>query len=46
MFKPEGIITPVLTALDENEKFNPAAYRDFIDYLIDAGVHGIFTIRY
>ncbi|TCP90124.1 4-hydroxy-tetrahydrodipicolinate synthase [Cricetibacter osteomyelitidis] len=44
MFKPEGIITPVLTALDENEKFNPSAYKDFIDYLIDAGVHGIFTL--
>lgn len=44
MFKPEGIITPVLTALDENEKFNPIAYRDFIDHLINAGVHGIFTL--
>lgn len=44
MFKPEGIITPVLTALDENEKFNPSAYRDFIDHLINAGVHGIFTL--
>ncbi|PJG84571.1 4-hydroxy-tetrahydrodipicolinate synthase [Conservatibacter flavescens] len=44
MFKPEGIITPVLTALDENEKFNPSAYRDFINYLIGAGVHGIFAL--
>lgn len=44
MFKPEGIVTPVLTALDENEKFNPQAYKEFIDYLIKAGVHGIFPL--
>ena len=44
MFKPEGIVTPVLTALDENEKFNPQAYKAFIDYLIKAGVHGIFPL--
>ena len=23
MFEAKGLITPVLTALDENEKFNP-----------------------
>lgn len=44
MFKPHGIITPVLTALDEQENFNPEAYADFIDYLIKAGVHGIFAL--
>lgn len=44
MFKPQGIVTPVLTALDENEKFNPQAYKEFIDYLIDAGIHGIFPL--
>ncbi|WP_032093310.1 dihydrodipicolinate synthase family protein [Necropsobacter rosorum] len=44
MIKPQGIVTPVLTALDENERFNPTAYKDFIDYLIDAGVHGIFPL--
>lgn len=44
MFKPEGIVTPVLTALNENEKFNPQAYKAFIDYLIKAGVHGIFPL--
>ena len=42
MFEAKGLITPVLTALDENEKFNPTAYKDFINMLIEAGVHGIF----
>ena len=31
-------------ALDENEKFNPTAYKDFINMLIEAGVHGIFPL--
>lgn len=44
MFKPQGIVAPVLTALDENEKFNPEAYSEFIDYLIKAGIHGIFPL--
>lgn len=44
MFKPQGIVTPVLTALDENERFNPDAYKEFIDHLIKAGVHGIFPL--
>ena len=44
MFKPYGVITPVLTALDENENFNKAAYQEFIDHLIKAGVHGIFSL--
>ncbi|MDG2954397.1 dihydrodipicolinate synthase family protein [Bisgaard Taxon 10/6] len=44
MFKPEGVVAPVLTALDENEKFNPEAYKEFIDYLIQAGIHGIFPL--
>ncbi len=44
MFKPYGVITPVLTALDENENFNAEAYKVFIDHLIKAGVHGIFSL--
>lgn len=44
MFKPYGVITPVLTALDDNEEFNPKAYTDFINHLIDSGVHGIFAL--
>ncbi len=44
MFKPTGIITPVLTALDDNENFNSEAYKVFIDKLVRAGVHGIFSL--
>ncbi|WP_439290873.1 dihydrodipicolinate synthase family protein [Lonepinella koalarum] len=43
-FKPVGIVAPVLTALDDNEKFNPQAYQEYIDYLIKAGIHGIFPL--
>lgn len=44
MFKPYGVITPVLTALDDNENFNPTEYANFIDHLITEGVHGIFAL--
>ena len=43
-FKPHGIITPVLTALDEHENFNKVAYQEFINHLIESGVHGIFAL--
>ena len=44
MFKPYGVITPVLTALDDKEEFNPKAYAAFINHLIEHGVHGIFAL--
>jgi len=44
MFKPQGIITPVLTTLTAEEKFDAAAYKKFIDHLIKAGVSGIFPL--
>lgn len=44
MFKAEGLITPVVTALTENEEFNKKEYQAFIDHLIKAGVHGIFPL--
>ena len=44
MFKPYGIITPVLTALDENENFNRAAHMEFVNRLVERGVHGIFPL--
>ena len=43
-FKAYGVITPVLTALDEHENFNKKAYQEFIDHLIKSGVHGIFAL--
>ena len=44
MFKAEGLITPVVTALTETEEFNKKEYQAFIDHLIKAGVHGIFPL--
>ncbi len=44
MFKPEGIITPILTTLTEDEKFNEKEYRVQINRLINAGVSGIFPL--
>ena len=44
MFQAKGLITPVLTALDENEQFNPSMYKEFINHLIEAGVSGIFPL--
>ena len=45
MFEAKGLITPVVTALTEDEKFNPGVYAEFIDHLITAGVDGIFPHR-
>ena len=42
MFMPKGIIVPVVTPVDENYKFNEAAYRKLIEYFVENGVHGIF----
>lgn len=44
MFKPQGIITPVLTTLTQDEKFDKKEYKALIDRLIGAGVSGIFPL--
>lgn len=44
MFKAEGLITPVVTALTETEEFNKKEYQAFINHLIKAGVQGIFPL--
>jgi len=44
MFKPQGIITPILTSLTEEEKFNEKEMRNQVNRLIHAGVSGIFTL--
>lgn len=44
MFKPQGIITPILTPLTEAEKFNEKEMRNQINRLINAGVSGIFAL--
>lgn len=44
MFKPQGIITPILTPLTQKEKFNEQEMRGQINRLIKAGVSGIFAL--
>jgi 4-hydroxy-tetrahydrodipicolinate synthase len=44
MFKPYGIIPPVISPLHEDGSFNEEVYRIMIDRLIDNGVHGIFPL--
>jgi len=44
MLQPKGIITPILTPLTDDEKFNEKEYRNQINRLIKAGVSGIFPL--
>jgi len=44
MFKPQGIITPILTPLTAEEKLNEKELRSQINRLIGAGVSGIFAL--
>ena len=42
MFKPKGIVIPVVTPFDENGKFMDEEYKKLLQYFIDNGVHGVF----
>ena len=42
-FKPKGIIPAMITPLTGKGKLNKGAFRQFINYLIDGGLHGIFV---
>lgn len=44
MFKPQGIIAPILTPLTAEEKFNEQEMRSQINRLINAGISGIFAL--
>ena len=44
MFKAEGIITPILTPLTQEETFNEQEMRNQVNRLIAAGVSGIFAL--
>ena len=44
MFKPYGIIPPVVTPFTDDGKFNEKAFRKIINHLIECGVHGIFPL--
>jgi len=42
-FTPKGIIPAMVTPLTETETLNKDAYRQFINYLINGGLHGVFV---
>ena len=44
MLKPEGIITPIITPMMENEEINEEELRFQINRLISAGIYGIFCL--
>lgn len=41
--KLEGIYTPIITPFNEDGTFNLDALADVIEYLVESGVHGIFS---
>lgn len=43
-FKPRGVIPAMITPLTKDGKFNEAATRKLVDFLIDGGVHGLFIV--
>lgn len=44
MFRPHGIIPPIITPMTGEGKFNEPVFRDMINHLIENGVHGIFPL--
>lgn len=44
MFRPHGIIPPIITPFTEDGKFNEPVFRQMINHLIEEGVHGIFPL--
>jgi 4-hydroxy-tetrahydrodipicolinate synthase len=44
IFKPRGIIPPIITPLTSDGKFNEPVFRQMINFLIEEGVHGIFPL--
>ena len=38
-----GVIPPIITPIDENEKVDEAGLRKLINHCIDHGIHGIFA---
>ena len=41
-FKPQGIVVPIVTPVDQEGKLNEKAYRGLVDYLAENGIHGVF----
>ncbi len=43
-FIPRGIIPPMITPFNKDEKVDSKALKKMTDYLIEAGVHGVFPL--
>jgi 4-hydroxy-tetrahydrodipicolinate synthase len=43
-FKARGIIPPMITPFDDDEKVDCKTLKKMTNYLIDAGVHGVFPL--
>ena len=39
----KGVVVPILTVIDENEKIDEAGMRDQVEYVIQGGVSGILA---
>ena len=39
----KGVIVPIITVIDEDEKIDEAAMRAQVDYVINGGLHGILA---
>lgn len=44
MFAIKGVVPPLITPLDTEEKLDIRALRNLIEYVIEGGVHGIFVL--
>lgn len=44
MFKPYGIIPPIITPFTEDGQFNEPVFRQMVNHLIEQGVHGVFPL--
>jgi 4-hydroxy-tetrahydrodipicolinate synthase len=44
MFEAKGIITPLITPVDESEKVDEKGLRKLIDHVIKGGIHGVFVL--
>lgn len=42
MFKPKGIVIPVVTPIDDDGNFLEDEYKRLLQYFIDNGIHGVF----
>lgn len=44
MFKPKGIIPPIITPFDNDGNINYETYTQMLNHLIEQGVHGVFPM--